>query len=201
MLQMARHSFVTAALLFATTSVLAQPPQITESLVLRGLRQQADRQCARMTEVSSRAKNDSEAAALKPVVAMACECMPSEIAKAAGDRAEGDEGRVLTIAEAGQLAARLQATCTARHLRQMLKQHCSEELPRDLKPESQEAYCACVAEQADLTPDEAWLEASVQKHEHFMAKVRAETDGQPVPPEPETVLSTIPAKCQAKVTP
>ena len=199
MLQLVRHSFITATVLFATTLAVAQPPQITEGLVLRGLRLQADRQCAKMTEVSSQAKLGDEA--FKPVLAMACECMPQEIAKAAGDRAEGDEGRVLTVAEAGQLAARLQATCTARHLRQMLKQRCGEDRPRDLKPESQEAYCACVAEQADLTPDEAWLEASIKAHEHFMAKVRAKTDGQPVPPEPDTVLSAIPRTCQAKVAP
>lgn len=201
MFPLIRHSFVAAFLLCVASLAQAQSHQITESLVLKGLRQHAERQCAKMTQVVSKAQSDAEATALKPVAAMACECMPEVIDKAAEGRSDGDEGRVLSVAEAGQLATRIQATCTARHLRQMMKQQCGEELPRDLKPALREAYCGCVAEQADLTPDQAWLEASVQQHEHFMAKVRAEADGHPVPPEPQTALSTIPGECRAKVLP
>ncbi|MEK8086726.1 hypothetical protein WNB94_09930 [Aquabacterium sp. A3] len=196
-----RRALIAAFLLSVASLAPAQSNQITESLVLKGLRHHAERQCAKMTQVVSKAQSDAEAAALKPVVDMACECMPEVINEAAQGRPEGDKGRVLSVAEAGQLAARIQATCTARHLRQMMRQQCSAELPHDIKPAVREAYCACVGERADLTPDQAWLEASVQQHEHFMAKVRAEADGEPVPPEPQTALSTIPAECRAQVMP
>lgn len=195
-----RHLLLAASLVL-TCTVPAQSAPLTEHHLLRSLRLHADRQCAKVVNLSKDAKAGAEATALLAVRDMACDCMPAEIDAALAKADASAEERELTNAEAIKTASTLQARCTAKHLRRLVKQQCAQDLPDTASREARQAHCACVSDIADRTPDQRWVDDSITKHEHFMATVRARMAGEPEPPAPSTVLTTIAADCKAKAHP
>jgi hypothetical protein len=156
-------------------------------------RESARQHCAESQKKATVAVSEFEIAVARQSVAVACDCMPTQIE----ETAKTFKGIGLIGADASRLHTAAVEVCAARQFRSMAPSFCGEEAKKDQTIKDKAAYCACFGEQVGRLTDEQIIDMSKHAYRAFQAKGQAQMKGEPDPPEDPSTTGKIDKACRA----
>jgi len=159
------------------------------------VRQVLATQCEQYRELASTLTQPFEKEQARAGVAVLCDCFPGEFDRTSANAA-ATVGAVQARAETAAKGAL--DTCGARQFRARVVAACKTDVERLFADSAtRQKYCGCLQTGVAKLTDEEIAHAAVAANRAYEARVQARAAGKPAPPEAETTLAPIEARCKA----